>query len=86
VDEQALVAELKKGRIWAFLDVFDPEPPVAGSALLTCPNLTMTPHIAGSVGRGRLKLGEQAFRELESFFAGKPVQYRVTKDMLDRIG
>jgi len=86
VDEQALVAELKRKRIWAFLDVFDPEPPPPGSPLFTCPNLTMTPHIAGCVGRGRLKLGEQAFDELAAFFTGKPVQYPITKDMLERIG
>jgi phosphoglycerate dehydrogenase-like enzyme len=86
VDEQALVAELKKRRIWAFLDVFDPEPPPPGSPLYNCPNLTMTPHIAGSVGRGRLRLGEQALNELEAYFTGKPVQYPVTKDMLERIG
>lgn len=86
VDEQALVAELQKRRIWAFLDVFDPEPPPPGSPLLTCPNLTMTPHIAGSVGRGRFRLGEQACSELEAYFAGRPVQYPVTKEMLERIG
>jgi len=86
VDEQALIAELQKRRIWAFLDVFDPEPPAPGSPLLSCPNLTMTPHIAGSSGRGRLRLGEQALNELEAYFTGKPVQYPVTKEMLERIG
>jgi phosphoglycerate dehydrogenase-like enzyme len=86
VDEQALVAELQKRRIWAFLDVFDPEPPAPGSPLYDCPNLTMTPHIAGCVRRGRLKLGEQALGELEAYFTGRPVQYPVTKDMLERIG
>ncbi|MCY3017953.1 MAG: hydroxyacid dehydrogenase [Planctomycetota bacterium] len=85
VDEHALVEELKKRRIWAFLDVFDPEPPPPGSPLFTCPNLTMTPHMAGCVGRGRLRLGEQACSELEAYFAGKPAQYPVTKEMLDRI-
>ena len=86
VDEQALVTELQKRRIWAFLDVFDPEPPPPGSPLHSCPNLTMTPHIAGSVGRGRLRLGAQALSELEAYFTGKPVQYPVTKDMLEQTG
>ncbi|MGD0088334.1 MAG: hydroxyacid dehydrogenase [Planctomycetota bacterium] len=86
VDEEALVSELQKRRIWAFLDVFDPEPPPPGSPLYGCPNLTMTPHIAGSCGRGRLKLGEQALSELEAYFSGRPVQFPVTKDMLERIG
>jgi len=82
VDEIALVEELKKKRIWAFLDVYDPEPPPPGSPLYGCPNLTMTPHIAGSSGRGRLSLGAQAFKELCAFFDGKPTQYGVTQKML----
>jgi phosphoglycerate dehydrogenase-like enzyme len=86
VNEDALVNELKKKRIWAYLDVFDPEPPPPGSPLFSCPNLTMTPHIAGSQGRGRLKLGEQAFKELTSFFAGQPLQYPLTKKMLEVMG
>jgi phosphoglycerate dehydrogenase-like enzyme len=86
VDEAALVAELKRKRIWAFLDVFDPEPPPPGSPLYSCPNLTMTPHIAGSIGRARLELGEQAFRELQAHFAGQPAQYAVTKEMLAKMG
>jgi phosphoglycerate dehydrogenase-like enzyme len=86
VDEKALVDELKKRRIWAFLDVYDPEPPPSGSPLYGCPNLTMTPHIAGCVGRGRLRLGAQAFAELSSFFVGQPVRYPVTQKMLATIG
>lgn len=83
LDEKALVAELHRKRIWAFLDVFDPEPPPPESPLYTCPHLTLTPHIAGCVKRGRLRLGEQAFSELKAFFAGKPVKHGVTKKMLD---
>ncbi|HOQ30267.1 MAG TPA: hydroxyacid dehydrogenase, partial [Armatimonadota bacterium] len=43
VDEEALLAELKSGRIWAVLDVTDPEPPVEGSPLYTLPNVIYTP-------------------------------------------
>ncbi|MCW8128797.1 MAG: hydroxyacid dehydrogenase [Planctomycetota bacterium] len=86
IDETALVAELHKKRIWAFLDVTDPEPPVAGSPLYGCPNLTLTPHIAGSVGRGRKRLGAMAAEELERFFAGEKPRYIVTQEMLKFIG
>jgi phosphoglycerate dehydrogenase-like enzyme len=86
VDESALVNELKQKRIWAYLDVFEPEPPPPGSPLYSCPNLTMTPHIAGCQGRGRQKLGEQAFKELTSFFAGQPLQYPLTSKMLEVMG
>jgi len=48
IDEAALAAALKAGTIaGAALDVFDAEPLKAGSPLAGCPNLILTPHIAG---------------------------------------
>ena len=48
VDEAALVAALKAGRLGgAALDVFDAEPLAAGSPLADAPKLLLTPHIAG---------------------------------------
>jgi len=48
VDETALAAALKAGRLGgAALDVFGDEPLPAGSPLAGCPNLILTPHIAG---------------------------------------
>lgn len=85
VDEHALVTELQKRRIWAYLDVTDPEPPPSGSALWTCPNLTITPHIAGALGRGRRVMGQLAVDELIRFFDGQPPRYPVTQAMLARM-
>ncbi|MEK7477005.1 MAG: hydroxyacid dehydrogenase [Candidatus Coatesbacteria bacterium] len=85
IDEAALVAELKRRRIWAILDVTDPEPPQPGSILLGCPNLTLTPHIAGSVGRGRLELGATAAEELRRFFAGEPPLHPVRREDLAKM-
>ena len=48
VDEAALAASLREGRLaGAALDVFANEPLAAGSPLADCPNLLLTPHIAG---------------------------------------
>jgi len=48
VDEAAVASALKEGRLaGAALDVFADEPLPAGSPLAGCPNLILTPHIAG---------------------------------------
>ncbi len=48
IDETALAAALRANRLGgAALDVFDTEPLPAGSPLADCPNLILTPHIAG---------------------------------------
>jgi (S)-sulfolactate dehydrogenase len=48
VDEIAVAAALRARKLGgAALDVFDREPLPAGSPLADCPNLVLTPHIAG---------------------------------------
>ncbi len=85
VDEPALVAELSKGRFFAFLDVSDPEPPGADSPLRRLDNVVLTPHIAGCI-EDCTRLGELAVEELRRFFAGEPPIYQITPDMFARIG
>jgi phosphoglycerate dehydrogenase-like enzyme len=84
IDEAALVAELQRGRLFAFLDVTDPEPPAADSPLRHLDNVVVTPHLAGCIEDcGRL--GEMAVEELRRHFAGESPLYEVTADMLARI-
>lgn len=82
VDEEALVRELSAGRIRACLDVTDPEPPAPGSPLLALPNVTMTPHIAGVVTTGLVRLGRYVREEIERFSAGKPALNPVGREQL----
>jgi (S)-sulfolactate dehydrogenase len=47
-DEGAIAAAIKEGRLGgAAFDVFEPEPPPAGNPWVGCPNVILTPHIAG---------------------------------------
>jgi phosphoglycerate dehydrogenase-like enzyme len=56
VDQEALLAELRSGRLRAALDVVDPEPLPAGDPLWDAPGLLITPHVAGST-RGYVRRG-----------------------------
>ncbi|MBM4458391.1 MAG: hydroxyacid dehydrogenase [Chloroflexi bacterium] len=84
IDEAALIAELRRGRFFAFLDVTDPEPPAADSPLRRLENVVVIPHIAGCIENcGRM--GELAAEELRRFFAGEPAIYPIRPEMFERI-
>ncbi|MFI6693998.1 hydroxyacid dehydrogenase [Streptomyces sp. NPDC050433] len=72
VDQEALTAELRTGRIDAVLDVTDPEPPAADSELWTLDNVLLTPHTAGSMGGELHRIGDAVAGEVERFAAGLP--------------
>ena len=85
VDEAALVRALERRDLWAFLDVTHPEPPVAGSRLYELPNVTLTPHVAGSHGREVERMGDWAVDQLEALIAGRPLDGVVDLGSLDSI-
>jgi len=80
VDQAALVSELRRGRIRAVIDVTDPEVPPPDSGLWGCPNLVLTPHVAGSRGRELVRIGAQAVEEVERFCTGQPLQHSVPRE------
>ncbi len=85
IDEAALIAILRQGRIFACLDVTDPEPPAADSPFRTLDNVLLTPHIAGAVNNSIARLGHYATDELERFFHGQKPAHPVTRSRLGRI-
>ncbi|MEV7692269.1 hydroxyacid dehydrogenase [Microbacterium sp. NPDC089189] len=72
VDQDALVDELRTGRIRAILDVTEPEVLPAGHPLYGLPNVFLTPHLAGSTGNELRRLGRAAVAEVERYAAGSP--------------
>jgi phosphoglycerate dehydrogenase-like enzyme len=83
IDYDALLAELQTGRIQAALDVYDQEPLPEDNPFRALDNVLMTPHIAGASVQARLRQGQWMVEELKRFFAGEPLRYGVTIDMLD---
>ena len=82
VDEEALTDELEKGRLFAFLDVSNPEPAAPDSPLRRLPNAVYNSHVAG--GRD-WKIGRQVVDDIEAYLNGGSPLHPVTADMLERI-
>ncbi|MCC6471518.1 MAG: D-2-hydroxyacid dehydrogenase [Alphaproteobacteria bacterium] len=76
IDYQALAARLKTGRIGgAILDVFEPEPLPADSALWDTPNLVITPHCSSDdIQQYVPRTLALVFDNLERLAAGKPLR------------
>ncbi|MDH7804393.1 MULTISPECIES: hydroxyacid dehydrogenase [unclassified Rhizobium] len=85
VDEEALLTELKTGRIEAVIDVTDPEVPPQDSPFYNLPNVFLTPHIAGAVGLERARLGDMAIAEIERFCRAAPLEQQVRVEHLELI-
>lgn len=82
IDEAALIAELQKGRLFAFLDVSDPEPALPDNPIRTLPNVVYTSHLAGGAS---YHIGDQAVSDIEAFANGQRPLMVVTWDMLERM-
>ncbi|MGE9292665.1 MAG: hydroxyacid dehydrogenase [Puniceicoccales bacterium] len=75
VDEAAMIRVLeKRPDLFAVIDVITDESQYCTTPLLKMPNVFLTPHIAGSMGRECHRLGDMAVEECRRFIAGeKPV-------------
>jgi phosphoglycerate dehydrogenase-like enzyme len=80
VDSAALARECASGRLFAILDVTDPEPLPAGDPLRSVPNVLLTPHLAGSLGSEVLRLTDHTLDELARWTAGEPLRTEITPE------
>jgi gluconate 2-dehydrogenase len=86
VDDAALAEALQKRRIAAAaLDVFEGEPTVH-PALLTVPNIVLTPHIASATERTRRAMADLAADNLIAALAGQPPSTPVNPGVLPLTG
>lgn len=75
VDEDALLAEARSGRLDAAIDVFDEEPLRPDSELRTLPNVVTTPHRAAGTHEGRLRQGRIVAEEVHAWTHGLPLTH-----------
>ena len=79
IDTEALLQELHSRRIYAALDVTDPEPLPQGHPLWNAPNLIVVPHVGGNSAafepRGRRLIESQ----LKLLAAGNPLNHVVAQ-------
>ena len=82
IDEAALIAELEKDRLFAFIDVTDPEPAAENNPLRRLDNVVLTSHLAGPP---TTNMGTRCVADIRAFLTGGAPDCVVTKDMLSRI-
>jgi len=83
IDTEALLGELRSGRITAALDVTDPlEPLPENHELRKLRNVILTPHIAAGGIEMRREIGALAVAEVVRFAKGESPRNRVTREML----
>jgi phosphoglycerate dehydrogenase-like enzyme len=84
IEQSALERELVAGRLWAAIDVTEPEVLPADSPLYDLPNVVLTPHIAGALGNERLRFGRLVTDEVERFVSGEALRHAVDPLTIDR--
>ncbi|HEY8728147.1 MAG TPA: hydroxyacid dehydrogenase [Acidothermaceae bacterium] len=86
VDPDALVEVLEQRLdLQAILDVTDPEPLPMSHRLRALPNVVITPHIAGSLGRECHRLGDMMVEEFRRYLAGEALAWQVDLANLEQI-
>ena len=74
IEEPALIAAAREGRIIAALDVYEREPLPADHPLVKCPNTVLTPHLGYSVMEVYRVFYEQHVENALAWLDGSPVR------------
>jgi D-3-phosphoglycerate dehydrogenase len=86
VDEEALIAALREGKLaGAGLDVLEQEPPDPNNPLLSMPNVTVTPHVAAQSNESAVARRRRHGEEIARVLTGKKPLHPVNRDVLDRL-
>jgi len=85
IDEDALIAELKSGRLNACLDVFCQEPLPASSELLALDNVLCLPHTAGTNKYWNSTLMQCIVDDFECALQGKTPRGRIDLERFNRL-
>ena len=73
IDDDALKAEFDKDRLWASLDVTDPEPLPAGHWLIGHPRARVTPHLSWSCPETSQRVFGRLIDNIARLQAGQPL-------------
>jgi phosphoglycerate dehydrogenase-like enzyme len=84
VDNEALISEMRSGRLYGAVDVYETEPVPACHPLFSLPNVVCTPHIGGFAQKWKNGLAELVIDDILRFIYGEPLQNEVTVELFDR--
>jgi D-3-phosphoglycerate dehydrogenase / 2-oxoglutarate reductase len=86
VDEEALIAALREGKLaGAGLDVLEQEPPDPSNPLLSMPNVTVTPHVAAQSNESAVARRRRHGEEIARVLTGKRPLHPVNREVLERL-
>lgn len=82
IDHEALLPHVRSGRLYAILDVTDPEPLPQDSPLHHLGNVWLSPHLAGAQGSELDRLVDCVVEEVRRWSAGEAALNEVTAERL----
>ena len=85
IDEAAMIGELKRGRLFAALDVYEREPLPDSSELRRLPNVICAPHMGGKTMACRERMGTMVIEDVERIASSQEPENVVTLELYRRM-